>query len=323
MEKYKKLKMSYPHIETFPRYANILSILQGNNLGEEWILNNFIEIYSNDIDLIFYDFNYFCCPFLVIEMISKKFLKYYNLDIIEVIKDNINNNKYAYFLVNEAYIPAYGKKKECFHDLFVYGYSNDENLFYIADCFAGGKYKYKTCTYKELEMAISTITEENEIWFDGCIYFMSLKESEYEFSRSRVISSIEDYLQGKPISCWDCDDLHGRYNIDELKFGIDTYKFLTEKVTMLKNNKYRANQIFTLFWDHKKHMCKIINYLGLEQFYDLMLGMEQNARILRNLYLKYTIKEDELILNKMNEILKKSENWERNIYPEIIKQIKI
>ena len=42
MDNKKILKMSYPHIETFPMYANILSVLEGNEIGEQWILNNLL-----------------------------------------------------------------------------------------------------------------------------------------------------------------------------------------------------------------------------------------------------------------------------------------
>lgn len=69
----KILKVKYPHIETLPMYANILSILSGNGVGEQWILNNFIEIYSNGYDISFYDYNYMMCPYLLVESISKKF----------------------------------------------------------------------------------------------------------------------------------------------------------------------------------------------------------------------------------------------------------
>lgn len=321
MKNKKILKMSYPHIETFPMYANILSILEGNGIGEQWILNNFIETYNNDTDLVFYDYNYYMCPYLNIEMISKKFLEKKDLNITDTIIENIEDNKYAYFIVNTAYIPAYRSQQGYPHDMFVYGYSNEENLFYIADCFAGGRYAYKTCTFRELEMAVSKISGDNELWFNGCLYFISLMEADYIFSHSRVVRSMQDYLQGKPVTCWNCDNLHGRSDIDKWKFGIDTYEFLNEKVSTLNVDISRANQIFTLLWDHKKQMCRIIEYLKLEKFYDDMTELMEKAKILRNLYLKYIVKRDVAILNKMHEILGALEKCERKIFPEIIVSI--
>lgn len=288
----------------------------------QWILNNFIEIYSNGYDISFYDYNYMMCPYLLVKSISKKFLKRNKLLLLETIIDNLDENKYAYLAINKSCISAYGRCNYSPHDIMIYGYSNDKKLFYIADCFEGGKYSYKTCTHKELDMAVSSLSELDELWFKGNIYFISLVESNYVFSANRLIKSFEDYLKGQPITCWNCADLSYRsVDYENWKFGIDTYEFLKQRIDSLKDNYIRANQIFTLFWDHKKHICKIIEYLNYKQFYDVISENEKNAIILRNLYLKYRLKEDTQILYKMQDILNKIENCERKVFPEIIHEI--
>lgn len=320
MSKLKILKLSYPHIEAFPMYANILSVLEGNNIGEPWILNHFIELYSNGIDLIYYDYNYFSCPYLLIEIVSKESLTNSSLSLIDVLINNINENKYVYLAINKAYIISYETSEDIPHDMFIYGYSSDARIFYIADCFTTGKYAYKKCTFDELEMAISMLSECNELWFDGCIYFISLQNADYAFSPNKVKESITNYLNGKPNDSWNNDNMHGPFKNEEgWEFGINTYKFLHMRIC--KSELSRGNQIFTSLWDHKKHMCKIIEYLNLREYYEVMHILINNAVILRNLYLKYMITEQENILKRMHKLLDIMESYEREIYPQIINKI--
>ena len=127
-----------PVITAFPRYANVLAIIQQFSDGELWFLNYCIQLQINrgsytgmNLDFCVGDMlnTVYRCPFLSIEVLDiEEFIGDGNeRDLIEKVIHYIDQGKYVYLPVDWFYIPAYQMYEEQHdaHDILVFGYDQE------------------------------------------------------------------------------------------------------------------------------------------------------------------------------------------------------
>jgi len=321
------LNMVNPMINTYPIYANPLSILQTHNETYEWLLCNFIQICSNSQALNFYDFNYKLCPFLNIQRISKRWLKENKFDVIEFIVSNLSKGIYVYLLVKKNKIVAYDYSSEedrfldeSVHDIMIYGYDIAQEEFYIADNFKHGKYSYNfKCSFLEMRMAIEGVdlAFESRLGFKGNIELLEYYDKEPRgFNVQRVYDSLCDYLEARPTTMWNTLEFRDKYGEEQWYFGISCYKYMLYRIEHLSFPTTHI-QDFHLMWEHKKQLKRVIDYLINNNyiFSDFKLeginSIVRDALISRNLVIKFLLTNDiniqSDIINKYNDIRSKEE----------------
>lgn len=334
----KILKMENPTINVYPIFANPLAIMQSHQETKEWILCNFIQLCSNSDALNFYDFNYKFCPYLNIQRISKKYLKKMDVDIVKFIIDSIAAGYYIYLLVRAKEIRAYEYESEEIraqdrfaHDLLIYGYDMEQQIFYIADNFIEGKYSFQKCTFQELECAINNIDPnyESRLGFKGNLELIEYyNEEPYFFNIQKVLDSFCDYVLSKPTTIWNVMEIRNTYGKRKWYFGLECYQYMIKRIYDMDTNNIYI-QDFHLMWEHKKHLVKIITFL-LENNYitdqTVILQMESIVKCAlsaRNLALKYSISGKESIKENIIKIYLQMAIDEKELLISLIRQIKL
>ena len=332
------LRIRYPLITTYPIFANPLSILQSEQYTYNYIYSSFIQVIccKKNGAISFYDFNYRHCPFLNVQRFSKDIVKEHS-NYIESIKYFLNKKLYVYLLINPKYIRNYHWEIDRRHDLFIFGYDDEGQLFHIADNFTG-KYEQRTCSYQELENAIENLPHDREgyLGFNGCIELLSLNkdmkyiEPFFEKNVLRIKDSFGNYVKG--YGAWNDSSPEMRvepYGYNKFQYGIDCYQFLITNLLEKGISNIHFPSYFLIF-DHKKHMQRIISYLEetgflangklyKEKVEDLVKISNINVNLVIKDRIAYSKKTEEKII----ENYKKMESIERVMIENMLKDIQI
>jgi hypothetical protein len=301
--------MGQPLLTSYPTHANPLSMLSCHPETESWIYNCFISLVSVDDNYDYYDFFYKNCPFIETQRISKQILSAFDNDIISFIKWAIDNDNYAYLVADTQMIKAYYKSSGL-HDLWIYGYDDDNRVLHICDCFKFGTYSSSVCTYQELRNAVEPVTKNNShLFFRDNIELLSYikpKESspiyQHSFDLLRVKESLQDYVMGRPTQKWFINYYsiaRENVNTNTCVFGMDCYVGIRNKLKYARANGHWAafwRQAFYIIWEHKRVMLARMHYMQknevideIEPIINLYEKVEQSASIALNLAIKYSL----------------------------------
>lgn len=294
----KILNFSNPVITSYPRNANVISILQDHPHFESWLYMNHNQLHLNVEDnyywLMFYQplgQRYF--PLINCQTISKSTIK--NVNIIDLIIQNIDSGNYAFLIVDRYYIRAYSDffhKKHVSHDIFIYGYNKEEETFNIADFFNNGVYQQKKCSFFELSSAFYSELIDEHKETQGLQFLEVDYSSTFKFDMNYMIKILSSYLNSENPS-WEYQLLTEPLGENYI-FGMKIYQELIDAIRKYEINKSLIQTLHVLY-DHKVLMYKraefLLNRVGkenhilLEQF---KLNKD-SALICRNLYLKYSM----------------------------------
>lgn len=304
------LPVAKPNITHTPAIANMLSILQTSPNTESWIANHFVNIFINRDGVFdnFYDRNMFFygCPWLQVNQIRKEVVLRICHKITDYIKALLAEGFYVYAVGNTEHIPAYHNEHYREHNLFVYGYDDELQLFYISDFFVNGKYERATCSYDELEMALQTSNMNRH--FVYLIYGIKLKEINYVFELDWLNEMLKEHLNSENLFCkyrtrQDEEyysnkegNTYYHFSFSEMKakyyFGISYYDKISE---MVLDNSPKLMRPLDLIYEHKVMMNKRVEFLYQNGYLDggdyLSLSEEckrlvKKTLILRNLWIK-------------------------------------
>lgn len=332
------LKTRYPWITTYPIFANPLSILQGVQDTYNYIYSSFIQVIccKKNGAISFYDFNYRYCPLFNVQKISKDFVKEQS-NYIEAIKYFLNRGYYIYLLINPKYIQNYYCEVDSCHDLFVFGYDDENQLFHVADNFTG-KYEQGVCSFQELENAINNLPFDKEgyLGFNGCVELLSLnKYNKYiePFLGKNILrlkDSLTNYVKG--YAAWNDSTPEMRvepYGYNKFQYGIDCYQFLIDNFVERGISDIHFPSYFLIF-DHKKHLQRIISYLEETEFLingklykEKIEELVKMSSINVNLILKDRIVSNKRTEEKIIENYKRMESIERIMIEHMLNDIRI
>ncbi len=324
-----------PMITTYPKEANILSILLNYEKSYPWIMNNFIQLtcYNNQY-LDYYDFYYRNCPLVDYQRINKNIILDISDGIIPFLISSIKKGYYIYLAVNTKYIPAYDYDHDIPHDLFLYGYNTGKEIFYISDNFVNGKYSNSICRFTELLNAINNFRKCDYQFrgFRDCIELLSYNFEERAcFEEYRVKESMEDYLLCRPTKSWYvANEIWDKKETKMRTFGLDCYETIRNHINIAKQTGEFENgsrRAFYLMWEHKKIMLIRLKYMqenGLfsnAELIDEYAQIEKSSKICLFLMLKYTLKKDSSILEHIFTTYKGIEENEISIIHKLMKYI--
>ncbi|MFR2755408.1 MAG: hypothetical protein ACLTC0_07435 [Eisenbergiella massiliensis] len=330
----KILPVKYPRITCHQSFGSLLSILECIDDTEEWIYTNFIimEAFSyiggyakGSVELVInpaYDFST-CCPWFWKSELSSDTINAFDSDIIEFIIKCIDTDNYVLLFVDESKFSCVNSKEPLFHDIFIYGYSREKKVFYTADLtFKYGRYEYVMIKFSEMSEAYSSaIRAGKNLNLEGAVKLWHIKDgASFNLDTSLIKDELLEYLNGYSYS-----NRYTRvYWQAPLNYaGINVYKFLKDNLDTFGMLKCLHN-----LYDHKKLMLERVNYLRAKGYisaddelcneFDLLVKESQRAS---NLYVKYTITDNNSILERISDILTKIEYKEKLIYVQLIEEL--
>lgn len=325
-------------ISTYPHTSDMAAILWNNPKMYPWLMNCFIKVYGwhvegMDYNMDYEDFYILDCPAILYERINRRVLECGWKDIVKFVKEMIDIGYYVYLILDTARITVHDGTYH--HDLMIYGYDEEEKVFYAADCFKKGKYLFEKIPFNEFIDAFRYGKNDFENIFefhDDIILLRENPDFSFGFYPSRVKASLKDYVEGIPGSYTfsrlklECPEEYGHY-----VFGKDNYKIIH------KHLEYGINyggvlphykQVFHLMYEMKDIMCERIRFMtdkgyirNGEEHLDNYDKLRKIALLCQNMILKYQIIEDKDILRRMEEKVQFIEKMEIKYMQNMIEDI--
>lgn len=314
----------------------LFGVLMEQETGWDWIVNQFIQLRGshymryawNDIDssITFYPYgihqltpNIFdLCPYINKYTIPKSMIlaNYKNFHLFA--KLAIHQKFYLSTFLDQFFREDKHGNYGFHHPSFIYGYDDKLKKVYLADNFEKGKYGTKVITYEQLDRAFELVT--GDMW-EVSVFLYKAVPYKHQFSSRYVKEQIEDYLKPGQGVCYlnrtICPESFHRDEeyMNEVFFGIDCYKLLFSYLEAVLENsaEYVDNdwRSFVLLCDHKYLMIRRYEYMVRNGYMreDIALhkglkDLEQECRILRNMFIKYTITDETDIIKRMIERIK-------------------
>ncbi|MCI9488752.1 MAG: hypothetical protein HFG97_01820 [Dorea sp.] len=299
------LPIHKPLINHIPADSFLLSIIGEKENELDWIMGNFINLRINP-KIGYSDFfrtdMWYNCYFIYENAITRDFILNNTMDIVEFFMNQISNGYYIYTYVNMACIRNYESKENMTHNPLIFGYDQEERIFYLADFFRNGKLSFDKCSFEEVEKAFD---------IDGldCKYLLYrfLKKVEFidfKYEYKNTILQLENYITSK--------DMYGdglyHYFTNESEdaivenvengfdyiFGLAYYEGL-KQIYMKNWDAVKAAQVLVI---HKELMLKRIEYFykkkliyHINNLKDLNMELIKQSAILRNTIIKKLIYE--------------------------------
>jgi len=256
---------------TWPSSTNLFSILATFDSGYDWLMNHFTLLFcdSNICNTVapvnasiprpnaFRDWQ--LCEVLDYQKINLDNLKYYSINIIEFLKNQLKEGRYVYLLLDHSIISDYTWIDESskYHKSLIYGYSDELNEFYLADNFRETKYKYSTKKVNtcKLKNAILSVTSNKELpkeyeWLDDCynnvILIKRKLEYKYKYNIDLLIEYLKNHIESEcTFKIWD--------DFREYRYGIEIYDAVVKYLYDITTEKcfILDKRIFTMIRDHK------------------------------------------------------------------------
>ena len=334
-----------PAITAYPRYANVLAIIQQFNDGELWLLNHCMQLQINrgsyeamNLDFCVGDMlnTVYRCPFLSVEALDiEEFIGNNNEgELIEKVIHYINQGKYIYLPVDWFFISAYQMygKQHAAHDMLIFGYNQENQKLSVADFFGHFKYQRAKCSYKEFLSASKDVSKLPCI-LDKVLLLRPCRR-DVVIDLDNVQMLLRDYMEAKnsnrhflPV-CRYTDFL----NDDIFEFGVNVYEKLIGYLEHIAATKIKVQiRSYDILYEHKLVLLRLSTYMRdkgyLKNDADIVGKLDWLKRQclkIRNALLKYNLTGREEAVERcvrlLNEVREKEietlQQWLENINGE-------
>lgn len=340
------LERTDPLINCYPNYGHIFSIVGKYTQNYlPWIFNHFVQLYApkgfkHGIRADFATPELFkSFPWIDTDHISRTIVKNKWDNILDFVKEYINNGYYIYTLLDVSKISFYKAQTFWCHDPLIYGYNDEKQLIYFADNYKNGKYLIGQTSYKELiEASLAFDNNTNVVDFlkgHYCIKYRTLYDFGncrfaddycYKFNRELFFNLIEDYLcQRNSFKRWSSPQNLVEEEDDNV-WGIGIYPFLQSYLDYVKKTEIKIDlRSFYVLCEHKKLLKKIFDFLVLKENYIIpknCVALFEECIVLGsticNLCLKYNLSSKGDIIEKIKDRILKLEEKEKNLLSLIL-----
>lgn len=281
MEDIKKLPVTYPTITSWQWHATLFSILSNDENAKKWIFSNYIQLRCYNIQEIFTGDDMLLmdmmpgssslkqCPYLVYSLLTKEQIESYCGNIIDFVIKTIDLEGYVYGVFDEAKILCDAEVDYKFpHELFIYGYNKEEEVFYVGDFTFQDHYSYNTVSFADLERGYEVISASEDHMFKDDYkgkrgLYVIIKNTEhvsYELDINLVKETLKEYLNS--------EDTKNHFRMmrnrfDDTVFGIKIYDKVLKQIDKQLHNEEPDFDIRALhvMYDHKILMYERIKYL--------------------------------------------------------------
>jgi len=319
MSNSKMLPVTYPMITSWQWHATLFSILSDDENAKKWIFSNYIqlrcynieEIFTGD-DMLFADImpgssSLMECPYLKTSLMTKQQIESYCGNIIDFIIKTIDLDGYIYGVFDEAKILANVDVDYKFpHELFIYGYDIDKEVFYVGDFTFEDKYSYNTVSFEDIRRGYDVITAPDDHMFKDdykgtrglYVIFKNTDVMYYDVDTTLIRDTLREYLNST--------DTKNHFRMmrnrfSDTTFGVEVYDRVLERINKqlsMEEPDYDIRALHIMY-DHKAIMYERLKYLMAngylnydEELLDSYGVVVRNVLTARNLLIKISINED-------------------------------
>lgn len=330
------LPLAEIEISAWPEQNFLFGLLLMQETGEDWIMNQFIQLRGAhymrpqygavDFSVTFYPYgihqltpNLFdFCPFINKYTLPRSFVAGNYGRFHEFVRLALDNGYYLSTFLDQFFREDRNGQYGFRHPNFIYGYDDAEESVYLADNFERGKYGRKKITYSQLDRAFELVP--GDLW-EVSVFLYKVVPYRHSFYTPYIKEQIADYLNpGEGICYFNrtvCQNpsYHGEDYTNEVFFGIECYQLLLHYLNSvsLGDSQYPDKdwRSFVVLVDHKHLMVQRYEYMtkhGVmsenKYLYEALVGLEKDCMIAQNMFIKYTVTEDEKILQRLIQRIK-------------------
>ncbi|PWW03216.1 hypothetical protein DFQ01_107113 [Paenibacillus cellulosilyticus] len=292
------LPMHSPIITSYPKHANVNSILVNHSCYETWLYNNHIQLHADYDDshtlwLCFYEpVSRRLYPLIDTETFSKGTVINNRIDLIQLIMNSIATGSYVYLSIDVYYLAPYEvyQRTHFPHDMFIFGYDEHKGVFHAADFYQKGRYAHHEIPFTQVEQGFYSSYSDDNADFQGLqlLRVSSDEKGQYTFDADYCFELLAEYLHGIDTSRHYklIKDVNKRYI-----FGMPIYDMLAEYV-MESKESFEVARSLHIVYDHKNLMARRVHYLWKEghirdySFIQQFNEVARQAAMIRNKYLK-------------------------------------
>lgn len=326
----KKVKLPFdfkPILDTYHNLAHPLGILSGNlpdqSIWFPWLAHKYINCCYQEKSITAFDFYAKDKLFIydkVLEVTENhisipQWIDLYNWSVesfTAYIKDLFNKNMYLRGTYNEKYnsaMAAYQKNDFC-HDYLLFGYNDEEEIFYGAGYTKNRRYEEYKIPYSEFYDCIFQ-SKFNYLWFRIIRLNPSAK---FVTNYSVVARDLTYYLNSTAFE--------PPFN-DNTIYGISVWDIL---INYLKNTEYIDIRFTKIFMEHHKLMNMRLNYFAEQGLLEHNICQQYSAAYVTAnkaylLSIKYNIKPNNTTKNECINLIRSSVETDKNVLPLVISQI--
>ena len=327
------LPVRLPENSYHARDGALLALLGAK--GEQplpWIANNFLNLeirkdytQGSVADFVMLDL-WGNCPWIIRHNLPHAVLAATGLDCIAFIKRVIQSGYYVFLHIDRYYLPVYPlsyHKTHFYHEVLVYGYTENEILF--CDYIEGRRYRTFTGSCEDFRAAFQSNAEGNAWDYLSGLDILELRDCDwYAYDPDKTVRELTEYVQSR------CEttlyDLYpgGRETKDATFFGLDVYLSLFDFLELVQENpKVRLiTQPIQLEHCHKMLALRRIAYLVGQKRLDpsdrccgLLERAGRECLLARNYALKSQAAQDRSALSDAVEHLRRAQaaDWEGSV----------
>lgn len=317
--------------------SNLLAILDAHS-GEcqNWIYSNYIDLaYSNVHKFIeflpFFEDGFLNCPWLTTSIMSRSSINNKYLDCIDFLIDCIDMERYIYGVFNVSHI-LHDKEVYPFHQIFIYGYDKEAEMFNVADFLFETKYSFKAIPFDDIRKAFYDVKESDDyLTFGGGMllinYYPRGSALYQDLNIPFIINSISNFVNSEnPMERYNMR-FYPKEPIFDV-FGLEIYNMIMSE-HMRMDDRWDRRIAYSIY-SHKLLMSKRIEYFVTKKLVskDLLSDFSDilsKSNILVSLFLKANIVSNDKrvkIIKSVENIFNELKIAEINYYPKLIEQLK-
>lgn len=266
------------------------------------------------------------CPFIIESFLDRNVYKNFGMSVTDFIKIWLDLKNYIYLVVDAASFTASKKESYFPHDIFISGYDDEKEVFFVHDFLFDLRFSCVEIPYEEFEKAFHNLLPENDYINEangGITLWRFNEKGEYSFNFKLVKKEIKNYYHSV--------NVHIRENFarnevseshKESKYGISVYEFLSHE---LKMKKRYCISLFHDFYEHKLLMVERLSYINemlhnanLSEFIKTYSQLKDNMYACSMLMIRYDVTQNDSCFDKALKILKTSEKLEKEVLGRLI-----
>ena len=219
-------------------------------------------------------------------------------DIITRVMEYLDLGIYVAGIFNEKYIPhksAY-KKRDFRHGFFIYGYNQNEHLFYALGYTDRLKFEFYPIAFSDFAQGFLGLKEPRfEVHFRN-------REKKLEFNLQQVYDELGDYLR----SDYTINRAIGKHKND--LYGIRAHQAFRSYVARIgQENGFLDVRFSRFFFENKEFMLKRLSFLYqkgyIKDYSQKYSAVAQKSKIIHFLFLKYNMTRRPAILESIDCLL--------------------
>lgn len=297
------LPVNFPPITSWQWHASLFSILANEENALDWIYSNYIQlrcypekdaITGNSIFLLDFmpgDSSLKECPYLLSEIITHEQILSYSNDILTFLLKTLDLSYYIFGICDETDMLNRGRR--VLHQLFIYGYNLESQVFYVGDFTFKGKYSYTTVPFDQVVNGFLNVQPGEDFVFNhnykdmiGLYLFKkNIGEKYYSFDTKFVKRTLNEYLNGTNTKE---HFLQMRNNHSTNSFGVNTYNGIIDQLSLIeeKLTTWYDFRPFHVTFDHKVLMENRIKYMMDKKYIPFDQQLLNDYDVVKNEILK-------------------------------------